>query len=238
MSFIVKSSSVNKAIPDNSDTGLVDAIKVFKGGTVASIEVSVSVDHPYSGDLEIQLTSPGGKTVVLHSRTGSSKKNIKKVFSKEATEEFLGEKVKGDWKLAVKDFAPRDQGTLQSWSLRIQNTVKKEDSEIFIPDGEGKKLVSKQVCGVSGKIKSISASVDIKHGYIGDLEVTLVGPGVSVKLHDREGGNKKNLKKTYKSKALTDFIGTKAKGTWSLEIEDHAPRDSGKIKSWNLDLTV
>ena len=238
MSFLVKSNTVNQVIPDNSDAGLVNKIKVFKGGTVTSIEVSVNIAHPYSGDIEVQLTAPSGKTAVLHSRTGSSKANIKKVYAKQATEDFIGEKMKGDWTLTVKDFAPRDEGSLQSWSLRLQNEDKKEASEIFIPDGEGKKLVSKQVCAVSGKIKDISASVNIEHGYIGDLEVTLVGPGVSVKLHDREGGNKKNLKKTFKKKALADFIGTKAKGTWTLEVADHAPRDSGKIKSWNLDLVV
>ena len=118
------------------------------------------------------------------------------------------------------------------------NNAKSEASEIYIPDGKGKKLVSHQLCAVGGKIKDISASVDIKHGYIGDLQVTLTGPGGSVKLHNREDGNKKNLKKTYKGKDLSKFIGTKAKGTWTLEVADHAPRDSGRIKGWHIDLVV
>lgn len=238
MSFVVKTNSVNKAIPDNSKKGLVDTIKVFKSGKVASLEASVNIKHPYSGDLEVTLTAPSGKSVVLHGRTGSSKANLKKVFNKKVTQEFVGEKVKGDWSITVKDFAPRDAGSLLTWSLRIQNDAKSEASEIFIPDGKGKKLISKQVCDATGKIKDIKASVNIKHGYVGDLSVTLIGPGVSVKLHDREGGNKKNLKKTYKKKDLEKFIGTKANGIWTLEVADHAPRDAGRIKSWHIDLVV
>ncbi len=237
MSFVAKTSSINKVIPDNSDSGLVDSIKVFKGGKATSIEVSVNIKHPYSGDLEIHLTAPSGKTIVLHGRTGSSKPNIVKVFGAQTTAKLIGESVKGDWNLTVKDFAPRDEGILQSWSLQIENDAKKEASEIFIPDGKGKKLVSKQVCNVAGKVKSISASINIKHAYIGDLDVTLVGPGGSVKLHSRAGGNKKNLKKTYK-KELTKLVGTNAKGVWALEVKDYAPRDAGQIKSWNIDLVV
>lgn len=238
MSFIVKTNAVNKAIPDNKKTGLSDTIKVFKGGKVKDLEVSVNIKHPYSGDLEVTLTSPSGKSAILHSRTGSSKGNLKKVFSKKSTTAFTGQKVNGNWKLTVKDYAPRDSGTLISWSIRLQNDATSEDSEIYIPDGKGKKLVSHQLCNVAGKIKDISASVDIKHGYIGDLQVTLIGPDASVKLHNRTDGNKKNLKRTYKAKDLAAFIGKKAKGTWTLEVSDHAPRDSGRIKGWHIDLVV
>lgn len=238
MSFIVKTNAVNKAIPDNAKEGLSDTIKVFKAGKVADLEVSVNIEHPYSGDLEITLVGPSKKPLILHSRTGSSQPNIVKVFSKEETAAFIGQKVKGNWTLTVKDYAPRDAGKLLAWSIRLVNKVKSEPSEIFIPDGEGTKLLSQQQCDIAGKIKDISASINIKHGYIGDLEVTLVGPGASVKLHDRTDGNKKNLKKTYKAEDLAGFIGTKAKGTWKLEVADHAPRDAGRIKSWHIDLVV
>lgn len=235
MAFIIKQRSINAIIPDNDDKGLQDTIKVFKKGTVESLSVRVNINHSYSGDLEVHLTSPSGKSAVLHGRTGSSKDNIELVFSGDVVKDFVGEKAKGKWTLTVKDFAPKDEGTLNNWSLRMDCTDK--SSEIYIPDGEGKKLSSKQTCTVSGTIKGISASVDIQHGYIGDLVVTLVGPGASVVLHDRENGSKKNLKKSYK-KALASFIGTKAKGDWTLEVSDYAPRDSGRIKSWNVDLKV
>lgn len=235
MSFIIKQRSINTIIPDNDDNGLKDTIKVYRKGTVSSLSVRVNITHSYSGDLEVHLTAPSGKSAVLHGRTGSSKDNIELVFSGDQVADFIGEKAKGKWTLTVKDFAPRDEGTLNNWSLRMDTTD--HSSEIYIPDAEGKKLVSKQTCTVAGTIKSIEASVDIEHGYIGDLVVTLVAPGGSVVLHDRESGSKKNLKKSYK-KALADLVGTKAKGDWTLEVADYAPRDSGRIRSWNVDLRV
>jgi len=45
------------------------------------------------------------------------------------------------------------------------------------------------------------------------------------------------LKKTYK-KELAKLVGTKAQGVWALEVKDYATRDSGQIKSWNIDLVV
>lgn len=235
MSFIIKQRSINAIIPDNDENGLQDSIKVYKTGTVQSLTVRVNINHSYSGDLEVHLTSPSGKSAVLHGRTGSSKDNIEMVFSGDQVKDFVGEKAKGKWTLTAKDFAPRDEGKLNNWSLRMN--VNNKASEIFIPDGEGKKLSSKQTCTESGKIKAVEASIDIEHGYVGDLVVTLVAPGGSIVLHDREGGSKKNLKKSYK-KALASLVGTKAKGDWTLEVADFAPRDSGRIKSWHVDLRV
>ena len=205
MSYIIKQRVINAIIPDNNDNGLQDTIKVFKKGTVSSLSVRVNITHSYSGDLEIQLTAPSGKTVVLHGRTGSNKDNIELVFDGDVVKDFIGEKAKGKWTITVKDFAPRDEGMLNNWSLRMDCSDK--TSEIFIPEGEGKTLISKQNCTEVGTIKSIAASVDIEHSYIGDLVVTLKGPGGAVILHDRESGSKKNLKKSYK-KALASLIGT------------------------------
>ncbi|MFK7982372.1 MAG: proprotein convertase P-domain-containing protein [Saprospiraceae bacterium] len=235
MAFIIKQRVINSVIPDNDDNGLQDTIKVFKKGTVSSLSVRVNITHSYSGDLEISLTAPSGKSAVLHARAGGSKDNIELVFDGDAVSDFVGEKAKGKWTLTTKDFAPRDEGTLNNWSLRIDCTDK--SSEIYIPEGEGKSLISKQTCTEAGTIKGIEASIDIEHSYVGDLVVTLKGPDASVILHDRESGSKKNLKKSYK-KALSAFIGTKAKGEWVLEVADYAPRDSGRIKSWNVDLSL
>lgn len=235
MAFIIKQRVINTVIPDNDDNGLQDSIKVFKKGTVDNLSVRVNITHSYSGDLEINLTAPSGKSAVLHARAGGSKDNIELVFDEAVVQDFVGEKAKGKWTLTVKDFAPRDEGTLNNWSLRMNCSDK--SSEIYIPEGEGKSLVSKQNCTEAGTIKGIEASVDIEHSYIGDLVVTLKGPGASVVLHDREAGSKKDLKKNYK-KALEAFIGTKAKGEWALEVADYAPRDSGRIRSWNIDLSL
>lgn len=235
MAYIIKQRVLNTIIPDNNDNGLQDSIKVFKKGTVSSLSVRVNITHSYSGDLEISLTAPSGKSRVIHARAGGSKDDIELVFEGEKVNDFIGEKAKGQWTLRVKDFAPRDEGVLNNWSLRMDCTD--TSSEIYIPEGEGKTLISRQNCTEAGTIKNIAASIDIEHSYIGDLVVTLKGPSASVILHDRESGSKKNLKKSYK-KGLEAFIGTKAKGEWVLEVADYAPRDSGRIKGWNIDLSL
>jgi extracellular elastinolytic metalloproteinase len=80
--------------------------------------------------------------------------------------------------------------------------------------------------------------VDIAHTYIGDLRIELVAPtGQVVTLHNKEGGNADNLKKTYASSthaALAGLVGTKAAGNWTLRVADLASSDVGTFNSWTL----
>jgi len=93
-------------------------------------------------------------------------------------------------------------------------------------------------------VATLTASVDLKHTFIGDLIITLKPPastGVApIVLHDRAGGSTKNLKKTYDSAntpKLAGFAGKSCKGSWTLEIKDAAPVDSGTLTTFSLGLT-
>lgn len=239
MAFLTKQRRINATIPDNSDSGLIDAIRVFHGGNVQEVEVKVNIAHPYNGDLELHLTAPSGKTIRLHKRTGKKEKDLKVVFKGDVMKDFVGEKAAGDWKLTVKDFAPRDEGSLKDWSIKMDCTNSKE-SEIFIPDGADKRLISRQMCLVTGSVTDITVKVDIQHAYIGDLKIMLVAPsGKEVILHNRAGHNKNDLIETYTAdQALKPMIGEKCKGVWKLVCQDMAPRDAGRIRSWNCNLQV
>jgi subtilisin-like proprotein convertase family protein len=239
MAFLTKQKKINAIIPDNSDTGLVDAIRVFHSGSIQELEVNVNIAHPYNGDLELHLTAPSGKSVKLHKRSGKKEADLKATFKGDVVKDFIGEKASGDWKLTVKDFAPRDEGTLKDWSIKMDCTNSKE-SEIFIPDGADKKLVSKQMCLVTGVVTDITVKVDIQHAYIGDLKIALVSPsGKEVVLHNRAGHNKNDLIATYTAESLLKpMVGEKCKGVWALVCQDLAPRDAGRIRSWHCDLKV
>jgi subtilisin family serine protease len=96
----------------------------------------------------------------------------------------------------------------------------------------------------TGSLKSIKVSVDIEHTYIGDLVVSVKPPastGVgSVTLHSREGGSTDNLKKTYDEVNAPGLVGLKNKsplGTWVLVVEDKERQDTGKIKSFTVEMT-
>ncbi|MBD2520279.1 S8 family serine peptidase [Nostoc sp. FACHB-973] len=92
-------------------------------------------------------------------------------------------------------------------------------------------------------VKSIKVTVDIEHTYIADLIVTLNPPastGVSpIILHDRLGGSTDNIKTTYdevNTPKLAAFKGKSPQGTWTLEVADKANLDTGKIRSFTIEI--
>jgi subtilisin-like proprotein convertase family protein len=97
--------------------------------------------------------------------------------------------------------------------------------------------------GDRSPVKSLKVEVDIEHSYIGDLVVRVVPPGTSgmdpLTLHDRTGGSTHNLKKTFDSANTPDVgkaIGKVAQGTWTLEVQDKAREDTGRILSYALEI--
>ena len=80
--------------------------------------------------------------------------------------------------------------------------------------------------------------VDITHGFIGDLEVTLISPaGTAVPLHLREGMATDNIIKSYTSATTPDLQklrGQQVRGAWRLKVADLARSDVGKLNRWGL----
>ena len=94
-------------------------------------------------------------------------------------------------------------------------------------------------------IQSIKVAVDIEHTYIGDLVVSIKPPastGVNaITLHNREGGALDNIKKTYDSvnaPGLAGLNGKSPQGTWTLTVEDREKQDTGRIRSFTLEMTL
>lgn len=90
------------------------------------------------------------------------------------------------------------------------------------------------VNGVTGNAPAgLKVDVDIKHTWIGDLQIDLVAPtGDTFRLKDyREGGSSKNIQETYTVDAST----VAANGSWKLRVSDNAYLDSGQIDSWALE---
>jgi subtilisin family serine protease len=92
-------------------------------------------------------------------------------------------------------------------------------------------------------VKSIKVSVDIEHTYIGDLIVNIKPPAGTavgaIKLHSREGGALDNIKKTYDEVNAPGLVALKGKspqGTWTLVVEDKEKQDTGRIRSFTLEM--
>ncbi len=94
-------------------------------------------------------------------------------------------------------------------------------------------------------VEYAEVTVDIAHGRIGDLVITLNSPdGTTSILLDRPGkapgsdsdlgiDNIDTLKFTLSS---ANFYGEHASGKWQLRVEDKATGETGVLKSWKLDL--
>lgn len=115
-------ASPNLAIPDNNSTGVSNTINVAGSGitSIEFIEITFSAaDHPYSGDLAITLTSPAGNVSQLsetHPCNPACTAYSGWVFG---SARHLGEAADGNWMLTVKDGAPKDTGTFQTWGLKF-----------------------------------------------------------------------------------------------------------------------
>lgn len=121
---VVASKTVNEAIPDNTSKFEYSAIDIDSDVGVERVDVTVNITHPFIGDLEIVLTSPGGTTSYLMYRpsqgalsaVGSDQHDIHFTFD---TVLDWGESARGRWTLGVIDLGTGNAGTLDSWSIDI-----------------------------------------------------------------------------------------------------------------------
>lgn len=109
-------------IPDNNPTGIERTLNVADSGTLKSVEVGIDITHTYISDLIVNLVSPAGTVITLHSRSGSNADNIITAFTgidKPELNTLQGENMQGSWKLKVSDVVGQDVGKLNKWSLKL-----------------------------------------------------------------------------------------------------------------------
>jgi subtilisin-like proprotein convertase family protein len=93
----------------------------------------------------------------------------------------------------------------------------------------------------TGTIASLRVRVQLTHTYIGDLELSLIGPdGTTVLLHNRTGAGTDNIFTVYPdltapAQSLSAFTGKASAGAWTLKIRDLAAADVGTLNFWELD---
>jgi subtilisin-like proprotein convertase family protein len=113
---------------------------------------------------------------------------------------------------------------------------------VAIPDNQAAGVTDAIDLTAPGRIGGVRVTVDIAHGYIGDLVVTLVSPdGIAAVLHNRNGGNAANLKRSWQTSdtaTLNALDGGKIAGAWTLRVQDLAAADTGKLQKWSLEVTI
>jgi subtilisin-like proprotein convertase family protein len=110
-------------IPDFSANGVQSTIPIAGSGSLKSLSVEVDITHTYRGDLQIELISPSGARALVRDNDGDSQDDIREIYTESSTpalKALIGEEIKGDWKLQVRDLAKYDEGTLNRWALIIR----------------------------------------------------------------------------------------------------------------------
>ena len=87
--------------------------------TIESFWVFVSITHPTSGDLRVELNPPGGSPLRLHDRTGGFVNDLRRVYTArdDPLDELVGTRARGEWVLTVGDHRFSDVGTLDRWGI-------------------------------------------------------------------------------------------------------------------------
>lgn len=117
---IQQQNTTSVAIPDYNPQGAISSVQIAEPATVRDIQVSVVIEHPFMGDLEIRLISPAGQTILLQSRTLGRRQGLQATYNLQTTpllKRVLNQPAPGQWRLQVIDFAREDTGTLKSWQL-------------------------------------------------------------------------------------------------------------------------
>jgi subtilisin-like proprotein convertase family protein len=112
-------------IPNADPNGISSAIPISQDGPAKDIRVFVEINHPFSGDLQVVLIAPTGRSVVLISfGEGKNKANIRRAFDTDTHPGLAvlvkgGQPITGDWLLQVADNGWEGPGTLERWSLAL-----------------------------------------------------------------------------------------------------------------------
>jgi subtilisin family serine protease len=113
---------------------------------------------------------------------------------------------------------------------------------VDIPDFNFQGVLSAIQINDTGRISDIQISVNIEHSFMGDLEISLLAPsGEIILLQSRILGRLTQLQKTYSPQTtplLKRLIGQSAGGRWLLQVVDFARLNTGRLKSWQLNLGV
>ncbi len=111
-------------IPDDAAAGVLVSLTAGDLGPVGGVRVRVDLEHPWPGDLDLELTAPDGSRVVLRRADGRADAPAAGWYAGDLRpagdlRRLIGVEAAGAWTLRVADVAAGDQGTLTGWCLDL-----------------------------------------------------------------------------------------------------------------------
>jgi M6 family metalloprotease-like protein len=238
-------------IPDDDPVGAVSTIPLSAAGAVASLRVAVEITHPWIGDLRVDVVAPSGTRATLHERAGGEADDLRAAWDAadpgSPLAALVGEPAGGTWTLHVTDAERRDTGRLNRWSIeaRVARAAapveRRAEPGLPIPDAPAAAVHSVISVPDGGVARLVSVAVDIAHPFPGDLRVELLAPSGAAILHDRQGGNQRDLVRAWDgttAAGLAALAGLPVTGDWRLSVRDLARRDVGTLRAWSLRIEV
>lgn len=122
-SAAISQTGLNVAIPDDGATGITRSFNFNTSPTtrVEHAAVTLSVTHPYRGDLEVILTSPAGtRSQLMAPRHDPGDNYAAWTFT---SVRHWGENASGTWTVKIADRASGDTGNLTSLTVRLYGTT-------------------------------------------------------------------------------------------------------------------
>lgn len=229
-------------------TGEVHSVEIPVQSNQAILRITLAYsDYPGAAlvnNLNLIVTAPNGQRLVGNQGAGDSlsmdaRNNVEVVH--------VARPQPGAWRVDVVASnvpqGPQDFALVYSahiGTLPPGATVRAESTPgLTIPDNSSRGVSDVINITESGQIASVMVGVEIIHTYIGDLRVALTAPDrTKIWLHDRSGASSDDLIKTYdvhNTPALADLSGHNLTGDWRLTVSDHARRDVGQLRRWNLE---
>src|SRR5690606_25937428 len=102
------------------------SLDVAETENVASLGVSLELEHTYIGDLVITLVPPSGRgfsELDLHRRVGGATRDLRRTYDVSNTAglaQFEGKRCDGRWSLRIRDAAAEDTGTLVRFGIELR----------------------------------------------------------------------------------------------------------------------
>jgi subtilisin family serine protease len=115
------------SIPDSDKDGVTTTLSISNNLTIEAVQAKITVDHTWSGDVGVELTSPSGTKSILFNilngfyasdDLGDPSKNPSYGMAL-LTNAFYGESSSGTWTLRVVDGDAGSTGTLKGWKLTV-----------------------------------------------------------------------------------------------------------------------
>ncbi|MBB5351574.1 subtilisin-like proprotein convertase family protein [Haloferula luteola] len=168
-------TGLSDSIPDESSTGVTRTFDFTETNVrCEQVEVTLTVNHTFRGDLAVTLTSPSGTVSRLAENHEDGAANYSAwTFT---SVRHWGESSTGVWTLKVADLAPDDTGTLKAASITLNGTVagpvnpaptvtidSPTDGQEFSPGSEVEVLVSATDLTGFGEVGTV-ASVELRDG--------------------------------------------------------------------------